>query len=502
MLKKPSLHPILFAIVPVMYLYGKNIEFINLQEIFLPILINLAIMSVLLLSSYLVIKDWKKAGFEASIFLILFSTLGHVTAFAVTQGFSSIEGVSQVLFIVYGTIFILLSWVNFRFIKNLIPFTEFLNVVSILLVLFSSVNIIRGVQSTAVVFERPTISSSQTPTITPDIYYFIFDAYGGAEMFTDIYDFDNSPFISELENRGFYVANGSFSNYVRTVQSLNSTLNLNYLEDDKNWATNLIYINHNYVKDQLRYFDYKIFTSHNEFVTTNWPGSKSINKIYLGTPFFWQYLNSTAIFLYGNPISYDIHRKLILNSFETIETVIDNENPKFVFMHLITPHPPFIFNQDGSDTQSQIPFTFFDGRELGLPAEEYQTLYIEQMKFINKKILQSIDLILENSATPPIIILQGDHGPRSSIDLENYSNNPCFYEGFSILNAYFFPNQDYEDLYNTITPVNSFRIILNRYFGFSYELLEDRAFYSPNDDYSDSTEVTPLIKNKACADIQ
>jgi len=124
-------------------------------------------------------------------------------------------------------------------------------------------------------------------------------------MFSDLYDFDNNPFVSELETKGFYVASGSFSNYIRTVQSINSALNLQYPENDKNWSANLHHLNNNYVKEQLRYFGYTIYTGHNEFDTTNWSGSKSIDAPPLGTSFFRQYLNSTAFFLVSNKITVD-----------------------------------------------------------------------------------------------------------------------------------------------------------------------------------------------------
>jgi len=76
-----------------------------------------------------------------------------------------------------------------------------------------------------------------------------------------------------------------------------------------------------------------------------------------------------------------------------------------------------------------------------------------------------------------IIILQGDHGPGAFYNMLELDNS-CVYERFSILNAYYFPNGDYQLLYPSVTPVNSFRVVLNRYFGAQLDLLEDRSYYA------------------------
>ena len=45
-----------------------------------------------------------------------------------------------------------------------------------------------------------------------------------------VYGFDNTAFIKDLSQRGFYVANCSQSNYAYTELSLASSLNANYLD--------------------------------------------------------------------------------------------------------------------------------------------------------------------------------------------------------------------------------------------------------------------------------
>ncbi len=65
---------------------------------------------------------------------------------------------------------------------------------------------------------------------------------------------------------------------------------------------------------------------------------------------------------------------------------------------------------------------------------------------------------------------------------------------FGILNAIYFPDRGYNDLYEDLTPINTFRIIFNRYFGQNFPLLPDTSYshYSRDDLYSffDVTEVT------------
>jgi hypothetical protein len=48
----------------------------------------------------------------------------------------------------------------------------------------------------------------------------------------------------------------------------------------------------------------------------------------------------------------------------------------------------------------------------------------------------------------------------------------------AILNAYRLPGDGVEKIYPSITPVNSFRVVFDTYFGTSLGLLEDRALFS------------------------
>jgi hypothetical protein len=70
-------------------------------------------------------------------------------------------------------------------------------------------------------------------------------------------------------------------------------------------------------------------------------------------------------------------------------------------------------------------------------------------------------------------VVQGDHGPgpapeRVGLDFRVSPSRR------RILNAYRFPDRDYSRLYDTISPVNTFRVILSQYLGLDLPLLPDR----------------------------
>jgi hypothetical protein len=63
-----------------------------------------------------------------------------------------------------------------------------------------------------------------------------------------------------------------------------------------------------------------------------------------------------------------------------------------------------------------------------------------------------------------------------------------------ILNAYYFPEAK-PNLYPSITPVNSFRLLFDTYFGADYKLLDDVSYYS---DYPLAYDFT-MIPNPCAA---
>jgi hypothetical protein len=122
--------------------------------------------------------------------------------------------------------------------------------------------------------------------------------------------------------------------------------------------------------------------------------------------------------LYLKPLefSYEGHRQRVLYSFEQLKTLYQMDGPKFVFAHILSPHPPFVFDQFGNPIDPEYSYYIGDGDDYQYELDKYLASYPEQVLFINYKLEQVIDSILANSASPPVIIIQGDHGPGSRLD--------------------------------------------------------------------------------------
>jgi hypothetical protein len=130
---------------------------------------------------------------------------------------------------------------------------------------------------------------------------------------------------------------------------------------------------------------------------------------------------------------------------------------------------------------------------MGITRDEDVENYRRQLVFVNKKTRETIDDILSNSSKPTIIVLQADHGPGSTLDWEN-PDETFLKERMSILNAYYLPDSDCKQLYDGITPVNTFRLIFNQCFHADYELLKDESYFSGWFHPYKFTNVTDAVK--------
>jgi hypothetical protein len=141
-------------------------------------------------------------------------------------------------------------------------------------------------------------------------------------------------------------------------------------------------------------------------------------------------------------------------------------SPKFVFAHIISPHGPYVFDAEGNFIPDE---------------NDTDKGYVGQVEYLNSRLIPLLQNLIENSEGPPVIILQADHGGHGTqFDLDHRMN---------ILNAYYLPDDGDQYLYASISPVNSFRLVFDTYFGTDYGLLPDVSHYSSIESFFDFVTV-------------
>jgi len=478
-------YPILFAVYPALALLGHNIGQVGYSVAYRALFVSAlnSVLSVFIL--YLVIRDWGKAGILTVLWILAFFFYGHV--FGYMNGLEingRVIGRHTYFMAVWLSLLLGIAWFTLKnsWYRALLPVLKTMSVVLAVLPLvqLASYQYSASKGTKAVPPEIPVPTLSAKPA--PDIYFIILDMYGRNDVLSEQFGYDNSLFLRRLEDMGFYVASCSKSNYPSTSYSLSATLNANYVQalsdqftpDNGDGTLLWHFIQNSAVETLMKQHDYKIVAFETGFKWTEWEDADYYFTLRSNTinNFEELLLRNSFPFVFTEKGYLDEYlltadkrkRDLVLHVLKELESVPLLPAPKFVFVHLTTPHPPFVVGPNGEF--QVIPPHYENGEDYYLK-DEYILGYKNQVAFLNMRMPQVLQAILEKSAQPPVIIVQGDHGPRF---VENEKQ-------LDILNAYYFPDPKPE-LYPSMTPVNNFRLIFNTYFGASLPLLPDESYLS------------------------
>ena len=496
-------HSLLFGVYPILALMAANLQEAPLDDGLRALVVGPVLAIALLAVFAWFIKDWSRAGVLTTILLLSFYSYGHIYAGLKTLGeIGLLIARHRFLLPVWIGITLILMWLIWKRVRTVESATSGLNLVALVLLVFPLFQI--GSFLARSWSTKPTenvITNELAPAISdaekPDIYYIIADAYSRQDLLADFYSYDNSEFLDQLRRMGFYIADCSLSNYPKTRLSLTSSLNMNYLEDlgitandqgDEFWRR----IRNNEVRKTLEAEGYQIVSLETGFYWTEWsdadiylsrrdagPGAVRLNgfeALLLHTTLARAPLDlisgqdeeAPATFEGGTP---EEHYEITGYALDTLDEIAFIDGPKFVFAHLLIPHGPFVFDAEGNFTT--------EPRSL---VESYNA----QVTYLNNRLLESLEMIINNSERPVVIILQGDHGgPGTQLT----------YDRMKILNAYYLP-EGLDRLYPSISPVNSFRIVFDTYFGTEFGQLEDLSYYSDSDNFFDVTLIND--DNPAC----
>jgi hypothetical protein len=346
----------------------------------------------------------------------------------------------------------------------------------------------------------PDISRHPLKYGKPDIYYLLFDCYPGRQFLNDFMGFDNGAFDSALQSRGFHVISNPRSNYNRTAFSMASGLNFDYLRGFNNdtrltpklYTDATLSIKHSATPKILARLGYKLYNLsifeigdskplHKEhFLTLPEQNVLLFNTLgeRIKSDILWNFIKGRYKIpaigwfntLQQSELVKEYEKKRDFNG-KIIDSVliiplIKNGAPKFVYAHFYLPHPPFFYDENGVVNDLDQVVT-----EKSLLSKR---MFLAYLQYTNKVIVKMVDSILLKSAAPPIIIIQSDHGYR---DFEGGPAAPYLF--FKNYTAFYFPDKNYSMLYDTISNVNTFPVVLNKYFNFSIPIKADTSTFLP-----------------------
>lgn len=490
-------YPIVFGAYPVLALTAFNVGQIKREAGGRALLVSVAFALVLFLLLRILLRDWHRAAFLSVLWMALFFSYGHIHI-TLTKELEGAE-FERWLLIGWGALAVFAVWWA---VKKPSASPLALNVIALGLAIVSLWQISFEVRRGGVHYVAAQNASVQEdlvrPANPPDVYYFILDSYGREDLLWSAYRYDNSAFIEGLRERGFYVAECSQSNYVRTELSVGSSLNMMYLQElDPAFTPDSI-------KRRVLWNSLKYSATRYNFETLGY------KTVAFATGFAWSDVDDADIFYTPSSFSAGMtefetlfmkttlarhaqdlgwvdadaimgqnFRDRTLLVFDTVDDIARMPEATFAYIHVISPHPPFVFGPDGKPTYP--PDYWNENRQY--PPDLYAQGYQNQLTFLNQKVLEAVDAILVESETPPIIVLQGDHGPwHQTRDKRMW-----------ILNAYYLPGHQ-DKLFSKISPVNTFRLIFNAYFGGNYDMLPNVSYFSPVPKLYDFSEIKNTCK--------
>lgn len=462
----------------------KKFDLINLHPSWGSILIFLSANIIVLFIAFKILKlftrDRLKTWLLAAILLLLLLYYSKIIEFFSRLPFlqkvlASLPALLHQLFFIL--LYILIIYLSTKYKGSLVKLSIYLNYLFLALILYISVAIFSQKPNKITLANKLEITQNRQSDIgkkLPDIYYIILDAYTSNKSLKDYWNYDNVELTDFLKSKGFRLETGSRTNYNITEYSLCSTLNMSYLANIPGTRSenpvrilnlkNLIRnsqvirfaVKNGYRITNLSFFDlpetpryYDDFytigrdlldgTSYKgvlKRLTIDWNNASSHNKI-----FSLEKINPGIL-----------NKLKIRDKNDTI--------PNFIYAHIMMPHDPYLFDEFGRIHENDSVFI-----------STFKDLYLGQLKYANKLIISTLDSIIKNySSTPLVIIIQGDHGYRYLTEKNKMD------ESMTILNAYYFSDHSYSDIYNSISPVNTFRVVFNKYLNAGFPLIRDTSY--------------------------
>ena len=492
-------HPILVAAFPVLLLWSQNTGEVTRADA-LPVLgVVVGAAALLWLLAAAAYRDLGRAALLTSVLAILLLSYGRVWGTT-----APVLGVA-----VWTVVAALTAWGIARLggeaVRNT---TAIVNVTALALVLVPALPVVASEAQRGAGLQPADDPDVVAEGPGRDIYYIILDRYPREDSAREVFGYDNSAFTGYLEEHGFDVAQRSLANYPKTAHSLAASLNMTYLDElseadvaGNDWQPVYALLRDHRVGRLMTDAGYEYLHLGTWWSPTATAASADRTLRYDLSSEFTQVFETTTILpalraLTGMEEAELDQRTAKYNHTEWQFDQLDrlaretHRRPRFVFAHLTIPHEPYVFDADGS-------FVPVD-REL---SRDRTANFVPQLEYANRRVRDLVDALLAGpDESDPIVVLQSDEGPHPE---ERVRQGPGYrwdraplgelQEKLRILNAYHFPGLEGEDaIRDDITPVNTFRLLFDTYFGTDLGQLPDRVYVFPNEgalyDFEDITD--------------
>ena len=330
----------------------------------------------------------------------------------------------------------------------------------------------------------------------PHIFLITLDGYPGEKLLSKTTSFNNSGFYSKLLSKGGRIFKESYSNYPGTLHSISSLMNISYI--DKNTSNNSLsdssflryLISNNLIFNYMKKLGYIVNYFNNgyfsySYLATNYDAFSDgiIKKVTLdernGSPknrntFDLHVLSRLPRWL--AKLYYQIFKKDILaderqvlsygsvqrlkGTLEFLSEFKGDGEPSFNYIHLMSPHAPIKVNKDG-DAISPV-------------MEPTAEVFIQEILYINKMVLETVEKIKNNFGDDTHIIIMSDHGSFLGNSWVNGKPDLSNLDNFLYVST---PHMKFENsLPDKLSLVNLFRYYLNFFHQEKLEILKSRFF--------------------------
>lgn len=259
-----------------------------------------------------------------------------------------------------------------------------------------------------------------------NVYFFLFDEYGGSENLKHYFDFDNEEFLTELERKGFSVSRTSRNpESPWTVTLIPNIMNLDYVTSDEEEIRNrLTWLENPALYQMFRNNGYRIeLINHEGFlgeqgchVVARGRREENISDVIFENGVLSQ-IPGVDRFVEQDVLKKgsDEYRALMEVSRELIKCGSrPKEEPTLTVGYFVMPHAPFAADERGEPAPRE---KYYEWRE--------NEPYIGMLKYTNGVILEAVENIQEHDPDA-LILMMADHGARKPGHIYNQYGGPSF----------------------------------------------------------------------------